>query len=198
MPAAEPAAAQIEVLRAICDTFVPSIEHTPDPHGFWARSATDMGADQGILQLLQTLPEDLQAGIWQLVDAIGGQGFLAASPASREQLLRTTSLANREAAGGIATLGGLTLLLTYAAVDPNTGQNPNWAVFGFPGPISAPPAEPKRLTPLAIDGDTELDADVCVVGSGAGGGVIAAALATAGLKVVILEAGGYFNEADFN
>ena len=43
-----------------------------------------------------------------------------------------------------------------------------------------------------------LEADVCVVGSGAGGGVIAGRLAAQGLKVVVLEAGGYFDEADFS
>ena len=49
------------------------------------------------------------------------------------------------------------------------------------------------------DGDTTLEADAVVVGSGAGGGVIAGeARRSAGLKVVVLEAGGYFNEADFN
>lgn len=193
----EPSEQQVEVLRAVCDTFVPSLEHTPDPHGYWARAATDMGADQAILELLATLPDDQQAGMLELLDAIAGQGFVGASQASREQLLKTTSLANRDAAGGIATLGGLTLLITYAGADPETGQNPNWPVFGFPGPISAPPDEPKRLTPLTVDGDTTLEADAVIVGSGAGGGVIAAELAKAGLRVVILEAGGYFNEADF-
>jgi choline dehydrogenase-like flavoprotein len=194
----EPSEQQIAVLRAVCDTFVPSIEHTPDPHGFWARSATDMGADQAILQLLGTLPDTQAAGLLLLLDALAGQGFEAASRPSREQLLRTTSLANREAAGGIATLGGLTLLIVYAGADPQTGQNPNWPVFGFPGPVSAAPEEPKRIVPLGIDGDIELEADAVIVGSGAGGGVIAAQLAEAGLRVVVLEAGGYFNEADFN
>ena len=43
-----------------------------------------------------------------------------------------------------------------------------------------------------------LEADVCVVGSGAGGGLIAGVLAQAGLDVVVLEAGGNFNEPDFS
>ena len=42
-----------------------------------------------------------------------------------------------------------------------------------------------------------LEADVCVIGSGAGGGLIAGVLAQAGLDVVVLEAGGNFNEPDF-
>ena len=42
------------------------------------------------------------------------------------------------------------------------------------------------------------EADAVVVGSGAGGGVIAAALAEAGQRVIVLEAGGLFEEADFN
>jgi choline dehydrogenase-like flavoprotein len=64
--------------------------------------------------------------------------------------------------------------------------------------VSAPPQEPKAIVPLAVDGDTALEADVVVVGSGAGGSVIAAELAGRGASVLVVEAGGYFNEADFN
>ena len=49
-----------------------------------------------------------------------------------------------------------------------------------------------------VAGDTELDCDVVIVGSGAGGGTAAGVLAEAGLDVVVVEAGGYFSEADFD
>lgn len=45
--------------------------------------------------------------------------------------------------------------------------------------------------------DQQLTADVCVIGTGAGGAVLAAGLAARGLKVVILEEGGYHTSADF-
>jgi long-chain-alcohol oxidase len=46
--------------------------------------------------------------------------------------------------------------------------------------------------------DTTLECDVVVVGSGAGGATAAAVLAQSGLDVVIVEAGRYFSERDFD
>ena len=48
-----------------------------------------------------------------------------------------------------------------------------------------------------IHGDTVLDADVVVVGSGAGGATIAAELAEAGFEVVVVEEGSYYQTRDF-
>ncbi len=48
-----------------------------------------------------------------------------------------------------------------------------------------------------IHGDTVVDADVCVVGSGAGGATIAAELAEAGFDVVVIEEGSYYQTRDF-
>jgi choline dehydrogenase-like flavoprotein len=189
---------QRQTLRELCDTIVPSIAHEPDPNGFWARSATDVGTDEAILQALDMMPPDQKAGLQQLLDVLAEQGFNGSSQLSREQLLLNLQLASRDAAFGVGALTALSLFFTYGLVDETTGQNPNWKAFGYPGPISPVPDAPKTITPFVPDGDTTLEADAVVVGSGAGGGVIAAKLAERGLNVVVLEAGGYFNEADFN
>jgi choline dehydrogenase-like flavoprotein len=49
-----------------------------------------------------------------------------------------------------------------------------------------------------IAGHIKESADVCIIGSGCGGGPTAKILAEAGLKVILLEEGGYFTSADFD
>jgi hypothetical protein len=72
-----------------------------------------------------------------------------------------------------------------------------WRRIGYPGPMGPPPDEPRRLSPLEIDSDERLCCDAVVIGSGAGGGCVAAGLAAHGLDVVVLERGGYRAERDF-
>jgi choline dehydrogenase-like flavoprotein len=48
-----------------------------------------------------------------------------------------------------------------------------------------------------LTSDLQLQCDVCVIGTGAGGAVLAAGLAQRGVRVVILEEGGYHTSADF-
>src|SRR5919109_4268718 len=130
---------QRSALRAVCDTVVPNIERADDPDGFWRRKATDLGVDAGIEELMGTLPADQQAGLAELLEGLAEQGIERASQRSREQILRNVGLFGPDAAAGVSTLIGLALFLHYGAPDPETGQNPNWSEFGYPGPTNPPP-----------------------------------------------------------
>ena len=67
-------------------------------------------------------------------------------------------------------------------------------MIGYPGTRERQPfRHPANLViePLTIEQDSKLECDVCIVGSGAGGSVVAYELSKAGLNVVVVEAGGY-------
>src|SRR3954471_15880923 len=190
---------QRTVLATVCDTVVPRIERPDDPTGFWARSASDMGVPRGVEEMLAMIPDEtIRAGLLELIDVLDSQHIDGQpSQVSREQILRNISMASPEAAGGIQALVGMTLFLHYGAPDPRTFSNPNWSEFGYPGPISPPPRAEKPIQTIVPDDGATYEADVVVVGSGSGGGVVAGTLAQQGLKVLVLEASGYFNESDF-
>jgi choline dehydrogenase-like flavoprotein len=109
--------------------------------------------------------------------------YLAAWRDSRIPLKRTAFQA----------LKRLTCFLTYASADAS-GANPNWGDIGYPGPSHDSPVltpESLRIVPVSVDKDLQIQCDVVILGSGAGGGVIADTLAASGLEVVVLEQGPY-------
>jgi choline dehydrogenase-like flavoprotein len=119
--------------------------------------------------------------------------------ATRERYLRGwagSRLALRRS--GFQAFKKLLCFLAYA--DPGEGvRNPLWQAIGYEPPLEPVTAEPTPIRPHRLsDGDRplQLSADVVIVGSGAGGGVMAAELARAGRSVVVLEAGPFVPEPE--
>ncbi len=195
---------QMRALVAICDTFAAGDKGVP--------SASELGVPEGVTRLLDRIPRDSERrqlaallSFWDsaLLGLLCGEGFNSFTEMplnARERVLeswRDSRIPQRRAA--YHALRKATLLLYYALPGPRGGSNPLWKHLHYPGPAGAPanPA-PRAIQPLRIERDTELDCDVCVVGSGAGGGTAAAVLTAAGLDVVVLEVGGYYDDADFD
>lgn len=200
------------VLRELCDTFVPSIQVEEDPLGFWARTASDIGSDQAIEKsLFNDVPEPLRNALIGLLDDLSIRDFANASQQQREKLLTELSNSSPQLEGLITYFQKQTLVLTYGLPEEpgenstvvtygsSQGQNPNWEAMGYPGPVSIPHPKPKQIRTVTPQSDNvTMNADVCIVGSGAGGAAIAARLSARGQRVVILEAGGHYNSADFH
>lgn len=180
----------------MCDTVVPAIARDPDPDGLFARKASDVRVPQVVEYVLTRMPDDQRAGLLALLEALGDQGFARSSQRSREQIMRQVALTGPAAAAGIDAPITLTLFLFYGLPDER-GRNPSWRTLGHPGPVGPAPEVERPLRPCVPDADTTLEADVCVVGSGVVGGMMAGVVSERGLKAVVLETGRYFDDADF-
>src|SRR5918998_2592223 len=159
---------QRAALEALCDTIVPSVERADDPDGHWARKASDLLIAPAVEDLIAQIPDEVtRGGMLELLDVLDAQGLgKAPSQLSREQILRNISFASPDGAAGVGALTQMTLFLYYGAPDPQSGTNPNWETFGYPGPTPAAEPVPKTIeTTTPEDGQT-IEADAVVVGSG--------------------------------
>src|SRR2546423_1440150 len=195
---------QRRTLEALCDTFVPSVEYDGGDdvmRAYMARPASDLAVAAQIEGLMAQamMPEEIE-GFGLLLDGLAALDFAAMPVEARTQVVQQVAASGPEGKLGMRIFKNLTFLFFYALPDEH-GQNPNWDALGYPGPVSAPPSAeeaPKTIDVEELSGaEASITADVCVVGSGAGGGVIAAELQKGGKSVVVLEQGGYRNEQDF-
>jgi choline dehydrogenase-like flavoprotein len=119
--------------------------------------------------------------------------FSGLSQTEREAYLRRWAVSPLAAQRkSFQVLKRLVLFYAYAAE-----ASPYAAAAGyFPSPLDAP-AEPPPLLLRHPRGGETIEADVCVIGSGAGGAVVAATIAATGKRVVILERAALRTESDF-
>ena len=201
-------------LRLLADTLVPSLAVEPDSDGFYARRASDLAVDGDVARIIERYVSPQQRAdfrrLLRTIESRWANLLLSGSPrrfssesqAERERFLLGWAHSRFGVKRrGFQAVKRLVLFLTYAK-EFDHGVNPNWPSIGYDGPRSseistAPDRSEGRIEPLRPMQEATLEADVCIVGSGAGGSVIAAKLAESGHRVVVLEAGPYRTADDF-
>ncbi len=160
--------------------------------GLFARIEPDDLRDmRRLLRLMETPAANLAiAGVFRRFSAMATtarEAYLRRLAASPVPQLRT----------GFQGLKRSACFLYYGMPDAG-GQSPLWPAIGYPGPPNAAARTDGQARLTHIDQPTTVDAGVCVIGSGAGGGVVAAELAAAGQRVIVLEAGGGRVASDYD
>ncbi|MGB9465326.1 MAG: GMC family oxidoreductase [Candidatus Acidiferrum sp.] len=194
---------QHRALQSICDTFAPASAGWP--------SASELGIPAKIAKALDLNPRrGEQAQFLQLLDlwdshlhslltALRWSAFSSLPLVTRIRILLSWADSGlRRRRGAFQALRKAIGFLYVMLPGAGGGPSPVWKKFGYPGPLGAQESKPRLLMPLIPEADTELSCDVCIVGSGAGGSVAATVLAAAGKDVIVLEAGGYYDDSDFD
>jgi long-chain-alcohol oxidase len=196
---------QRRALEEICDTFCP-------PGGDGVLSARELGVAQALLDAVALNPraseqKQLAAllSLWdtRALGALGGAGLQRFSALSRDErervLLAWGESRSPQRRAVFQALRKGSLLFYYMLPGPNESRNPAWDAIGYDGPLGKlESAPPKALTVTPVERDQQLDCDVVIVGSGAGGGAAAGVLAGAGLDVIVIESGDYYDDQDFD
>jgi choline dehydrogenase-like flavoprotein len=196
-------------LAAICDTLLPSIARADDPDGYWARRASDLDIPEKIIALAHTLKTEDRAQLEQLFGLLAtpllGLTWLGPlkpahqlSPAQRETLLRRWANSPLPPLrNAFNVLRKITAILYYGDVPPAKQANPNWQTIGYQNITEFIRPDPDPLPLAHLESDTTLDCEILVIGSGAGGSLVAAQLAAAGRDVLVVEKGGYARTDQF-
>jgi choline dehydrogenase-like flavoprotein len=182
-------------LQAVCETLL------PDPDAGLAAAvlararrlptARDRRAFAALITVLESRP-------FNLLVSGSPRRFSDRPRAERERVL--LKLATSRFAPWRRAFQALKRLVTttHYTVMAQPGS-PSWREIGYPGPSAtpAPPPAADDIRPFPVAHDTRIDCDVVIVGSGAGGSVVAAELAARGVDVILIERGGHYRETDF-
>ena len=191
---------EIATLAAVAETFVP-VDGTRRAR--LAIDALGAGTDPDDIARLRRALRLFESPVANLVLAGRPARFADMSPPERERYLlgwATSRLKDRRVA--FQALKRLLCFLAYADPGPG-GLNPRLDRIGYLPDLDVVTDEPTTIRPEVLapaarearaSSTVTLEADVVIVGSGAGGGVVACDLAGAGRSVVVLEAGPFVSE----
>jgi choline dehydrogenase-like flavoprotein len=192
--------AEVETLRELVETLVPAA-NAPRVAEL-ARDALVRAADPAQVLQLGLVLRLLEQPLANRLSGGPARAFRDLGPLERERLLlRWAGSPVPQKRAAFHALRGVLSFLAYA--DPGTAEAPNPvpARIGYAPDRPSVTPEPTPIRPLDLprspswhERPVELAADVVIVGSGAGGGVVAAELSRAGRSVLVLEAGPFVDE----
>ena len=207
-----------ETISSICDTLIPSLpsepNDSPDTRAFYSRAASDIGVDKALAQIIdETLEPGRREEFRRLLSTMDSRFlnlFLSGRPSKylelgneeKERYLaswRDSRIGSKRS--GFQALKRLACFLAYTLVNER-GSNPNWKEIGYPGPSVSRSIGESTEIPISQmetpENGAATECDVVIVGSGAGGSVVAYELSKRKRNVIVVESGPHSTAKNFD
>jgi choline dehydrogenase-like flavoprotein len=201
---------ETDALEALCDTFVPSLAFEPDEDpALFSMSARDMGVAQKVAEALDRIDSGKRSAFRLFLAMLENPVFIVSVsakampfsrlplPARERVLLRLAKSALPQLRTAYQGARSLVMLHTYAA-DGTPESDALLRSIGYDASLNPKATAPRIPVARVSDVAARIECDVCVVGSGAAGSVVAAELAADGQDVVVLESGSGWSGDDFD
>jgi choline dehydrogenase-like flavoprotein len=200
---------ETEALDVLCDTFVPSLAFTKDEDpALFSMSAADLGVSGRVAEALDRIEPAKREAFRLFLRLLENPLFIATVSANATRFSRLSLSARERVLQRLARslvpqlrsayqgARSLVMLHTYAA-NGTPESDAILAAIGYE-PERNQKATAPRIPISKTGAEVKVECDVCVVGSGAAGSVVAAELAANGQNVIVVEAGGGWSGGDFD
>jgi len=200
---------ETEALDALADTFVPSLAFAKDEDPvLFSMSASDLGVGARVAEALDQLEPAKAQAFRFFLGLLENPLFIASVSSSASRFSRLPHSTRERVLKRLATslvpqlrsayqgARSLVMLHTYAANGTPVSDDLLGAI-GYAPEINRKATAP-RIPVTRLDHETTVECEVCVVGSGAAGSVVAAELAASGRDVIVLEAGSEWSGGDYD
>jgi len=191
-----------EAFSAAFDTLIPEVKNRKENDAFWKRKASDLNIVANFIEIANSFEPEHQKELKDLAKLLcsplcGITGTYKFKPFAqldfdkRTQLLQKWSTSSipllRKCFSGLKKMAGF---IFYGKIVD--GKNPNWEAIGYDGPADNSSLNSDYgLKFIKILNSEDLSCDTVIVGSGAGGSVVASVLTKKGASVIVVEKGPY-------
>jgi choline dehydrogenase-like flavoprotein len=196
-------------LVALCRTLLPALDpHNGDDAGLFREDALKRGVPRRVEDTLSILTEGdrarfrlflrvLDQPLFSVFHCGRTQRFASLSQSDAERMLASMSTSRvPDLRAGFQAIRRLATFHYFSALE-SAENDAVWNALGYKASTN-PPAAPSPVVLTHIDSKAALSCDACVIGSGAGGSVVAAELAAKGLDVIVIESGSGWQSEDFD